>query len=410
MPVRFVCRAPLLLIGLIAISAHADEAPADNQDTYIPSETTVAYVGEHYWLRTKMPDNWAYGLSPSEDGMQLMLSRDPRSESFSSDLITFSEKQAFDDWPAEHEASWAADTYRGWEVDHMQSEGVDPGIYDLLDVIEEETSVGGKKLFTLKYRQHWPNPDGNDLVIHAHLYLYFPDSYETTRRFYWIHYQHLCEEGEQEQLLMAIVDALLSSLTTDMADAPRQSSVTWSSLDGTYVAINALGEDRTYYFSNDTERRCFSFSLAGIWATMNTPGYFVGPNGFDTVALELVGAFELTGYPGQDLVERVIVGKRDLLQYEAPGEVRILEIKDVDDVYAGARKVSYEVPLEALGMTTTSVTAFYVADVATGWVALLHASQDMSIGDDDLAKAVFESIRLSGEAECFRDEISELLR
>jgi hypothetical protein len=61
-------------------------------------------------------------------------------------------------------------------------------------------------------------------------------------------------------------------------------------------------------------------------------------------------------------------------------------------------------------MTTTSVTIFYVADIATGWVALLHASQDMSIGDDDLAKSVFESMRVSGEASCFREEISELLR
>jgi hypothetical protein len=293
----------------------------------------------------------------------------------------------------------------------MQSEGVDAGLYELHDVSRSETTVGGKTLYTLKYRQHWANPDGNDLLIHAHLFLYFPEAYKRTRRFYWIHYQHLCEEGEQEQLLMEIVDGLLSALTTDMDKAPRQSSVTWSSVDGTYVAINALGEDRTYFFSNDAARKCFSFSIDDIWATMNVPGTFVGPNGFDSVAVELVGAFELTGYPGEDLLERLIIGKRELLQFEAAGEVRILEIRDVDDVYPGARQVFYEVPYEALpGLAATSTMSFYVADVTTGWAALVHASRDMKSGDDGLAKTVLGSIRLSDDPGCFRDEISELLR
>ena len=99
-----------------------------------------------------------------------------------------------------------------------------------------------------------------------------------------------------------------------------------------------------------------------------------------------------------------------MLEYEAAGEVRILEVKDVDDVYRGARKVSYEVPIEALGMTTTSVTVFYVADIATGWVALLHASRDMNIAADDLARDVLQSIRLADDPGCFRAEIAALLR
>ena len=408
MPVRNFHLA--LLLALLALPVLADEPDTEGEYVYIPSETTVAFVGEHYWLRTKMPDNWAYGLSPTEDGMQLMISRDPEAAGFSSDLITFTEKRARDDWPAKHDANWAADAYRDWEVGHMQSEGVDTGLYDLSHVGRDETTVGGKTLYTLVYRQHWPNPDGNDILIHAHLYLYFPDSYRKTRRFYWIHYQHLCEEGEEEQLLVEIVDSLLSALTTDMDDAPQQSSVTWASLDGTYVAVNTLGDERTYFFSNDAERRCFSFSLDGIWATMNVPGYFIGQNGFDTVAFELIGAFELVGYPGDGLVERVISGKRDMLEHEAAGEVRILEVKDVDGVYRGARKVSYEVPIEALGMTTTSVTVFYVADITTGWVALLHASRDMNIADDGFARDILQSIRLSGDPGCFRNEIAELLR
>ena len=411
MPVRSFHPASLLLSSLIAAPALAEELAAGDEYFHIPSETTVAYVGEHYWLRTRMPDNWAYGTSPSEDGMQLMIGRDPETESFSSDLITFVEKEAFDHWPAKHAASWAADAYRDWEVSYMQSEGVDLGRYELQDISQGETIVGGKTLYTLQYRQHLANPDGNDLLVHAHLYLYFPDTYESTRRFYWIHYQHLCEEGEQEHLLMEIVDSLLSALSTDMDKAPRQSSVTWSSLDGTYVAINALGEERTYFFSNDAERKCFGFSIDNIWATINVPGSFVGPNGIDAVTVELVGAFELTGYPGEDLLERLINGKRELLQYEAAGEVEILETRNVDDVFPGARRVLYEVPYEALpGLTATSTMSFYVADVATGWVALVHASRNMKSGDDDLAKALLGSIRLSDDRNCFRDEISELLR
>jgi len=402
--------ASTLLLILIAPTVLANE-PADDSDYfYIPSETTVAYVGENYWLRAKLPENWAYGLSPTEDGMQLMISRDPEEGGFSSDLITFTEKKALDDWPEKHEASWAADAYRDWEVGYMQSEGVEKGVYRLRDIVEGKTTLGDKTLYTLKYRQLWTTAEGNDLVIHAHLYLYFPETYAQDHRFYWIHYQHLCEEGEQEQLLLELVDSLLSSLTTDMGKAPRQSSVAWLSVDGTYAAINTLGDDRTWYFSNEADRRCFSFSLDGIWATMNTPGYFIGSNGYDTVGVELVGAFELTTYPGNNLVERVINGKRELLQYEAAGDVRILEVEDADDIYPGARKISYEVPFEALGMAASSVNVFYVAGVATGWAALVHARQNMRIGDDDLARSVFESLRLTTEPDCFREEIAGLLR
>jgi len=401
---------PILLYFWLAPGVLADDGTDEGDYALIPSETTVAFVGSHYWLRTKLPDNWAYGLSPAEDGMQLMISRDPQTGHFSSDVITFTEKQAFPDWPEEHDAAWAADTYRSWEVDYMRSQGVDQGMYELHDVSKGAANVGDKTLYTLKYRQHWSNPDGNDVVVHAHLYLFFPAEYPQDRRFYWIHYQHLCEEGEQEQLLLELVDRLLSALSTGMDEAPRQSSVTWSSLDGTYVAINALDDDRTWYFSNDVERRCFSFSLDGIWATLNTPGYFVGENGYDTVAVELVGAFELTPFEGDDLVERLINGKRELLQYEATGDVRILDIENVDDVYAGARKVLYEVPFATLGLAARSVTRFYVADVATGWAALVHTSRDMSIGDDGLAREVFSSLRLTRQPGCFRDEIAELLR
>ena len=65
MPVRSFRAAFLLLPGLAATFALADEPTAEGDYFYVPSETTVAYVGEHYWLRTSLPDNWAYGTFPT---------------------------------------------------------------------------------------------------------------------------------------------------------------------------------------------------------------------------------------------------------------------------------------------------------------------------------------------------------
>lgn len=402
-------QALIFLVLAVPLLA-AGQEPRDGEYFQIPSKTTVAYVGSHYWLRATLPENWAYARSPTEDGLQLVVSRDPETGGISSDLITFTEKRAFEDWPAEHEVRWAADAYRNWEVDFMRSQGVDTGMYELRDVEMGEARVNGKTLYTMTYRQIIRNPADRDFVIHAHLHLYFPGSYAVDRRFYWIHYQHLCEQGEREELLLEIVDDLLSSLSTNMDDAPRQSSISWSSLDGTYVAINLLGDNRTVYFSNDAERRCFSYSLDGTWATMDMPGHFIGPNGFDTVTVELVGAFELTAFPGESLVERVINGQRELLAYDAPGEVRIVGVEAVDSVFPGAYKATYEVPFDALGQVVTTTSAWYIADIATGWTALVHTSRNMSISDDDLAREVFGSIRTTTEPACFRGDVAELLR
>jgi hypothetical protein len=404
------CSQTLLPLVLLVPLVAASQAPDEGAYFQIPSETTVAYVGTHYWLRARLPDNWAYARSATEDGLQLVVSRDPEAGGISSDVITFTEKVAFEDWPAQHEVSWAADAYRNWEVDFMRTQGVDTGMYELRDIKMDEARIDGKTLYTMTYRQIVPNPNARDFVIHAHLHLYFPDSYAVDRRFYWIHYQHLCEQGEPEQLLLEIVNELLSSLSTDMSEAPGQSSISWSSLDGTYVALNLLGDDRTWYFSNDADRRCFSYSLEGIWATMNTPGFFTGPNGVDTVTVELVGAFELTVFPGEGLVKRIINGKRELLQLDAAGEVRVVNVEAVDKVFPGAYKATYEVPFDALGQVVTTKSDWYVADVATGWVALVQASRDISTGDDGLAQEIFESIRLTEKPGCFRDEIAELLR
>lgn len=97
-------RAPLSSLVVLVALAAASPAPGDDEHLRIPSETTVTYVGSNYWLRAKLPENWAYGRSPLEDGLQLAISRDPETGGISSDLITFTEKQALDDWPAHHEA------------------------------------------------------------------------------------------------------------------------------------------------------------------------------------------------------------------------------------------------------------------------------------------------------------------
>lgn len=97
--------------------------------------------------------------------------------------------QVSDNRPAKKEMlQWSeeeiADDYRNGEINNMNRAGVLPGNYELHDVKKDITTLDGKKLYTLSYKQMGGVWFGGDKICESILYMYFPSHYKETHTFY----------------------------------------------------------------------------------------------------------------------------------------------------------------------------------------------------------------------------------
>jgi hypothetical protein len=77
-----------------------------------------------------------------------------------------------------------ANDYRDGEVANMTMAGVLPGSYELHDAKKDITTLDGKKLYTLSYKQMGGKWFGTDKISESILYMYFPSSFKETHTFY----------------------------------------------------------------------------------------------------------------------------------------------------------------------------------------------------------------------------------
>lgn len=115
-------------------------------------------------------------------------------------------------------SSWSAgqvaEDYLNGEVADMKEKGVQTGLYELHDIQKGESSVNGNNLYTLSYKQRGGKWFPSNLYANAILYLYFPATYEKTRRFYAFHYQEFIKSGQQEFADLASLHAVIRSFAT----------------------------------------------------------------------------------------------------------------------------------------------------------------------------------------------------
>jgi hypothetical protein len=80
-----------------------------------------------------------------------------------------------------------ANDYREGERANMMMRGVLPGSYELYDVKKDTSTVDGKTLYTLSYKQTGGKWFGKDKINESVLYLYFPTNFHESHKFYLFH-------------------------------------------------------------------------------------------------------------------------------------------------------------------------------------------------------------------------------
>ena len=97
---------------------------------------------------------------------------------------------------------------------------------------------------------------------------------------------------------------------------------------------------------------------------------------------------------------------------EASGEAEVQEtnVAPLECVFPDTVKWTADYSVKIFGQKAMGRNAWYISEVKPGWVAVVEAYIGTNTGDDDMAKDLFESLVLSDDADCFHDEIEQLVK
>lgn len=371
-------------------------------------DTHVSFVGQRFSLDAQLPGLWMYTLGGAGDAIELGKGSDNKNDPVRGQTITITEKEAFDNWPEDHSAQWAADAYRQWELDNMKSEGVKTGMYRLHDVKMSQLDLHGKTFFTFTYKQIFDNPMFRDVRNHAYLFLHFPDSYATSRKFYWIHYLQARDKNDKTKPSLDLIQRVIAGFSLDFESFPGETTVSWLSSDNEHVHISVPHRKRTYYFNNNDQRLCFSFSMEGIWHPSVYSGQFIAANQYDHGGIDLLSEQDLEGFEGEDIIARAV--NYQTMELEKSGEAKVISSskEDLECAFENTIKLTADFSLQLFGQTVHGKAPWYLSEVKPGWVAVVQAVRGNNKGDDDMARNFFDSLTFSDDPDCFSQEIAQI--
>jgi hypothetical protein len=152
-----------------------------------------------YHVDTPAGGPWAVGVNPDQGAVRFVNPPSALSAPgpVRSIFINVSWNAAKDQRMGKLSEAQLADHYLDGEIQDMKVNGVAPGYYELHDVKKAVAQVNGKKLYTLSYKQKGGAWFPNDLAANAITYLYFPDNYNDTHRFYQFIYSELTDINQK---------------------------------------------------------------------------------------------------------------------------------------------------------------------------------------------------------------------
>jgi len=398
----------ILTLFLLAELAFLVNAPAALSAEKIQLDTQISFVGQRFSIDAQLPGIWTYSLGNAGDAIEIGKDSDDKNDPVRGQTITITEKEAFDYWPENHSAQWAADTYRQWELEVMKSQGVKTGMYRLRNIKMSQLDIHGKHFFTFTYEQTFDNPMFRDVRNYAYLFLHFPDSYAASHKFYWIHYLQARDKKDKAKPSLDLIQSVIAGLSLDFEDFPGETTVSWLSPDNEHVHISVPHKKRTYYFNNNDQRLCFSFSMEDIWYPSGHPGTFIATNQYDHGGIDLLSEQDLEGFKGEDIIARAV--SCQMSELEESGEAKVIgsSKEDLECAFQNTIKLTTDFSLQMFGQTVQGKNPYYFSEVKPGWVAVVQAVRGDNNGDDEMARDLFDSLTFSDGPDCFSQEIAQL--
>lgn len=408
-------RTWLILLALALIAGVL--APRPSLADAARSETEVSFVGDRFSLKANLDGLWQYAAGEEVGGWITIQRIDKRSESGWPRIQYFRVTgRKFPDNPVELTTNWAAKA--DWFVATTRySENLGWG--DEVKSKMRKAKLRELDLFGKHFSTHRAEFSfRSNSAMHLFYYVLFPDEFPNDRAYFGFEYQDIRHKNEEDLLSALPLHDVIAGFSLDRALAPSESTVTWSIRGNEHVVVNALRQQRTFYFNNNKARQCFAFSADGLWYATDEPGLLgtVDEKGF--IGVLLLSEEDVQELEGDDFLSRAASAQQQrhgekaeettLEQFDCciPNAIRSTGRWTVKGKLPGTPRQLEQALEEYEEIVLERVR--YIAEVKPGWAAVVTASY--TVGGDDRARSILESIRFSDAPDCFNDEIVRLSR
>jgi len=191
-------------------------------------------------------------------------------------------------------------------------------------------------------------------------------------------------------------------------EAKHPEVINWSSPDDKYVLLNLPAANHSYYFDNNRERLCFTFSVSGLWGPTTEPGLLESSDGNKQkhVGVLLLSKADLAKQAGDDLLARAVaLYLRDFEElHKKPANSS--EVTPFKSGYSGSIKWTGRWHVVDHGHIFLAQVVRYMAVIKPGWLAIVTASHGAN--GDDTARAILESLKFTSEPGCYHADIRKL--
>lgn len=379
------------------------------------SKTNISFVGDRYWLRASLDGLWQYQAGDEIGGWIIIQRKERGPASSKRRMQTFRiTGRQFPDNPEELTTKWAAEA--DWFVATMRysnDEGWGNEAKKKMPKAKlRALDIFGHRLFTHRAKLRMTR----DVSMHLFYYILFPDQFPEDRAYYGFEYLDFRHRKAEKAVSASSLHDVISGFSFDVAKAPSESTVSWSLHGNEHVVINALEQGRTFYFNNNHLRQCFAFSQDGLWYATDEPGLLGISDDEGFIGVLLLSEEDVQDFEGDDFLSRVASSQ----QHRQGETAEKTAIEDFDCCIPNAIRStgSWTVKGKRSVMAEKVQKTFeedqevvlkrvrYIAEVKPGWAAVVTASY--TVGGDEMARSIFESLRFSDAPDCFNDEIAKL--
>ena len=398
------------LIPLALVFAMVAIAPEPCLADAAQSKTDISVVGGRFSLNTSLDGLWRYHTGEELGGWIIARRDDERSGRQRSQTLLVAGKKFPGDTTQEKavEKAVAIDWFRN--VLRYKSRGWGDEALEMLGAELRTVDLFGNRFFTHRAKIK----DASDFSMHISYYVLVPPEFETDGAYYSFEYEDYRHESQESSV--SPLHNFIAGFSLDLAQAPSESTVTWSSGGDEHVVINALERERTFYFNNNNSRQCFAFSADGLWHATDEAGLLGAADEEGFIGVLLLSEEDVQDFEGDDFLSRVASAQ----QQRHGEEAQETTVETFDCCLPNAIKSTGRWTVKRKSSRKRGrfgkdkyeeillKRVRYIAEVEPGWAVVVTASS--TVGGDDMARSILESLRFSDAPDCFNDEISQLRR
>lgn len=173
----------------------------------------------------------------------------------------------------------------------------------------------------------------------------------------------------------------------------------WASRDRTEVILAFPTKEQVWYFNNNSDRLCYTFTVSGNWKPGGKPGLLVSEERRAIVSVLLISEKELKHIKGNDILTRAVNFMAMIYEKAHGRPPDSSKVAPFESSRAGSIKWSAYWITERAGKPVRAEANKVFVEIAPGWIAQITASY--TADGDEMTRDIIETLGSKTDPECY---------